>query len=515
MLQNCPNCGAVNSANAKTCYVCVSTLAGAQSESLLASKRRYTSFPDEVSSESQAAEAATGAAIARDLLKNIQRKAKPRRAPATKPTEEHVVAASVLVEDAPHAGADAVSQFTAAPEPLSESEELLSPVSVEEPADSIIDAATLPLAASAAERKTKVTLCGQLATPEPPPIADEPPAAGNAPADAIEAALQECARQIQELRMQITEPAAVAEEEHFPSASVNEAEESVRRELEPVAVLASSLPEEAAAHETAPVSSGRTADTREASPTLRGVRPTVLASEDWRRELSDRVEAYRTRTGGAAGEDESQSGLAFDPASEAAPAADMEDVPLEAPSPRAGLRLAARGRPVEPIEIVALQPEFDFASGETDEHPHAPLVPVADLGERRIAGLLDATFLVASYLAFLVYFSSLGGKISFGKMELAIYGIIFFLFYVQYFGLFTLFSGITPGMMIRGLRVVSFDGTLPDSHRLMQRGLGYLVSFGALMIGFLWSVWDEDQLTWHDRMSHTYLTHADPQPRAE
>jgi hypothetical protein len=29
-----------------------------------------------------------------------------------------------------------------------------------------------------------------------------------------------------------------------------------------------------------------------------------------------------------------------------------------------------------------------------------------------------------------------------------------------------------------------------------------------MMLGFLWALWDEDQLTWHDRMSQTYLTSA-------
>lgn len=502
MLQNCPNCGAVNSANAKTCYVCVSALASAQSESLLSAKRRYTNFPDDVSSESHAAEGDTGAAIARDLLKSLQRKARPRRAPAPKLVEEHAVASSVLVADEPVlAEPDTALSRAAAPDPLPEA-----------PAESILDAATLApsLPELAAEPEPKMTLRDEPAPPELPAVNDVHHLDTEVPAERVEAALRECARQIQELR----EQSAVAEHEQFASDPCGQSEQ------EPTEVLAPSLPEtDAATPEPASASSSGFGETPEVSepPTARaasGVRPTVITSEGWRRELSHRVEAYRTRAGASTG-DESQSGLGFGSDSESAPPEAMENVPLDSPSPRAGLQLAARGRPLDSIEIVALQPEFDFASGETDDHPHAPLVPVADLGERRAAGLLDAAFLVTSYCAFLVYFISLGGKIYFTKMELAIFGLSFLLFYVQYFGLFTLFSGTTPGMMIRGLRVVSFDGSLPDSHQLMQRGLGYLVSAGALMIGFLWSLWDEDHLTWHDRMSHTYLTHAAPQPRPE
>ena len=240
----------------------------------------------------------------------------------------------------------------------------------------------------------------------------------------------------------------------------------------------------------------------------------AISSEEWRRELSNRVEAYRARYGGGVAEEESAADLLFETAPEPEPQPEVvEEAVLEEPSPRASLRTAARRRP-EPVEILAVQPGFDFSSAlpaEAEvERPHSSLVPVADLGERRAAGLLDAAFLAASYLAFLVYFSSLGGKISFGKMEIAIFGVTAFLFYVQYYALFTIFGGATPGMMIRKLRAVSFDGSSPDAEQLMRRSFGYVVSAASLLLGFLWSLWDEDHLTWHDRMSHTYITQAPP-----
>src|SRR5262249_40647750 len=79
----------------------------------------------------------------------------------------------------------------------------------------------------------------------------------------------------------------------------------------------------------------------------------------------------------------------------------------------------------------------------------------------------------------------------------------------QYFALFTIFGGSTPGMMIRGLRVVSFDGTIPTSRQMAWRSLGYLISAAACLLGFAWALIDEDHLCWHDRISHTYLTPAE------
>jgi hypothetical protein len=43
---------------------------------------------------------------------------------------------------------------------------------------------------------------------------------------------------------------------------------------------------------------------------------------------------------------------------------------------------------------------------------------------------------------------------------------------------------------------------------MLWRSAGYMLSAGTFFMGFLWSLWDEDALTWHDRLSHTYLSPA-------
>jgi uncharacterized RDD family membrane protein YckC len=87
-------------------------------------------------------------------------------------------------------------------------------------------------------------------------------------------------------------------------------------------------------------------------------------------------------------------------------------------------------------------------------------------------------------------------------------GAIAALLYTQYFTLFTVMGGATPGMMLAGLRLVSFDGNAPQPLQLAWRSFGYLVSGGTAFMGFLAALWDEDHLSWHDRMSQTYITQA-------
>jgi len=146
----------------------------------------------------------------------------------------------------------------------------------------------------------------------------------------------------------------------------------------------------------------------------------------------------------------------------------------------------------------AAQPGFGAA-------PDA-LFPVASLRERRRAAMLDVALLLFSYGGMLALFWALGGRIGFNKLDVVVTCATLVLFYAQYFALFTVFGGSTPGMMLCRLRVLSFDGSMPTSRQMVWRSFGYLVSAGTCFLGFLWALWDEDRLCWQDRISRTYLT---------
>ena len=136
------------------------------------------------------------------------------------------------------------------------------------------------------------------------------------------------------------------------------------------------------------------------------------------------------------------------------------------------------------------------------------LYPTASIEERRLAGIVDAFCLLFAYGGFLLLFGSLGGEFTLSKLSAAVYTATFAFVYLQYFALFTVFGGTTPGMMMRGLQVASFSGDAPSPRQLLLRSTGYMLSAGTFFLGYLWSVWDEDSLTWHDRLSRTYLTSA-------
>ncbi|MGH9593723.1 MAG: RDD family protein, partial [Bryobacteraceae bacterium] len=117
--------------------------------------------------------------------------------------------------------------------------------------------------------------------------------------------------------------------------------------------------------------------------------------------------------------------------------------------------------------------------------------------------------LVLSYSGVLGLFTAFGGHLQAAKLDALVCLGTLALLYLQYFTLFTVMGGATPGMMLTGLRIVSFEGDAPSPSQLLWRSFGYMVSGVTAMLGFFWALWDEDQLTWQDRISQSYITRSE------
>lgn len=232
---------------------------------------------------------------------------------------------------------------------------------------------------------------------------------------------------------------------------------------------------------------------------------------DWRNEVSSRLEAFRARRRGIRAPD-GQTALPFgseSPAGMASLAAREGSALVDSGEPLSPAR-SVRPR-IERLEIAIAHPVLGPPAVERGPSTSGaqPLQPVASLPERRRAAALDLALLLFTFGAILALFFSLGGHFTFTRLDAAVTLAVFALFYAQYMTLFTVFGGATPGMMLRGLRVVSFDGSDPTPGQLAWRSFGYFVSAGTFGLGFLWSLWDEDHLCWQDRISQTYLTLVD------
>jgi uncharacterized RDD family membrane protein YckC len=238
----------------------------------------------------------------------------------------------------------------------------------------------------------------------------------------------------------------------------------------------------------------------------------------WRGELAQRLQAYRARR------------------RKIAPNLAQPELPFDEPVPQSGgnpsIAIAeerspesddfsftiAIGRNAATCEKGRMEIDVSLPPGATQnsELPStaelgsetSELYPTASIDERRLAGLIDAACLLFAYGGFLALFGSLGGQFTFSKLSAAVCVATSVIVYLQYFALFTIFGGTTPGMMLRGLHVVSFSGEPPAPRQMLWRSVGYMLSAGTFFMGFLWALWDEDGLTWHDRLSRTYLCPA-------
>jgi len=248
------------------------------------------------------------------------------------------------------------------------------------------------------------------------------------------------------------------------------------------------------------------------------------AGEEWRGELNQRLQAYRARRRKAF-PNEAQTELPFESRHQEASVAVQTEEPQRSANDDFAFTIAI-GRPPQSTEpedarllIDVSLPPLSEESEEQEESQDAPeespsdLYPVATLRERRLAALIDAACLAFAYGGFLALFGSLGGEFTLSKLSAVVCFSTFAFVYVQYFGLFTIFGGTTPGMMVRGLQVTSFTGDSPTAQQLFLRTAGYMISAGTFFLGFFWALWDEDAMTWHDRLSKTYL--AVPQTFAD
>ena len=238
----------------------------------------------------------------------------------------------------------------------------------------------------------------------------------------------------------------------------------------------------------------------------------------WRGELAQRFQTYRARRRRVV-PNLAQSALPFEEPAADPPvlaSVDVAESPVAADEDFAFTiaigRNAAMREDSRMVIDVSLPPAAELGFEQThardERSEQTGLYPVASIDERRIAGVIDAGCLLFAYGAFLTLFGSLGGEFTFSKLSAAVCVTTFIIVYLQYFALFTIFGGTTPGMMLRALQVVSFSGEPPTPRQMLWRSVGYMLSAGTFFMGFLWTMWDEDALTWHDRLSHTYLCPA-------
>lgn len=127
------------------------------------------------------------------------------------------------------------------------------------------------------------------------------------------------------------------------------------------------------------------------------------------------------------------------------------------------------------------------------------------MGLRLLAAAVDGALILAGFVSigFLVAHSVAhppSGKPAelLGAAALALIGLI-------YYGLFFAIPVSTPGMIYAGIGICTFDDRTPTRAQLRRRLGAMFLSLLPVGLGLVWSIFDDDHLSWHDRFSQTYL----------
>lgn len=145
----------------------------------------------------------------------------------------------------------------------------------------------------------------------------------------------------------------------------------------------------------------------------------------------------------------------------------------------------------------------------TERRPGLDLpLQAASMSRRMLALAIDGLFVIlATALFAYIFFKITSSPTAFRHVVFAS-GAIGAFFWAGYQYLLLVYAGTTPGLRFSKLQLSRFDGGSVPQRVRRWRVLASVLSGLSLALGYTWCFFDEDQLCWHDRITHTYMAPA-------
>jgi uncharacterized RDD family membrane protein YckC len=158
----------------------------------------------------------------------------------------------------------------------------------------------------------------------------------------------------------------------------------------------------------------------------------------------------------------------------------------------------------------ANQTAFDFDAAPSrgvmrNVHSIESPLPVAPLTLRTMSALFDTGVVALLTMACLFCARLLLGSLPLTLKALPYYIATAAVISVVYKLLFTAFGATTLGIQGAGLRLITYDGLRPTPGQQFVRIVAGALALGT-GFGVLWPLCNEEQLTWADMASQSYLT---------
>jgi uncharacterized RDD family membrane protein YckC len=189
-------------------------------------------------------------------------------------------------------------------------------------------------------------------------------------------------------------------------------------------------------------------------------------------------------------------------------------IPIVVPPP---VQTRPRPKPMpvnKPRRPAQTQGKLDFVSAPPTKKMLSTTVeaaiycedPVATVWHRAIAASLDWSMVAIAYGLFVLIFHFMGGRFDLhNKINVTMFLGMAALIGLIYGGMWTLAGRDSAGMRWAQLQITTFDGFPPEPRQRALRFMGSCLSL-CTVVGLLWSLADEESLTWQDHMSGTFPT---------
>ncbi len=146
------------------------------------------------------------------------------------------------------------------------------------------------------------------------------------------------------------------------------------------------------------------------------------------------------------------------------------------------------------------------AEPEKERRPGFELpLQAAPFSRRLLAGAIDSLIVVTAFAIFTYIFFRITSIVPAPQQAAGISVSLIGLFWITYQYLLLVFTGTTAGLKLSRLQLSRFDGSAVPVRIRRWRVLASVLSGFSLALGYAWCFLDEDRLSWHDRITRTYM----------
>ena len=143
-----------------------------------------------------------------------------------------------------------------------------------------------------------------------------------------------------------------------------------------------------------------------------------------------------------------------------------------------------------------------------EPEPHAAAaaaIELAPASRRMMAAVVDGSLVVGAMLAAAMMAAQNAKELPAPRVVEVAAAVALVVIAALYKTLFYTLGTATPGMRYAGIGLSTFSGERPTRAQRCGRLVALLLSLLPVGLGVVWSIFDDEHLSWHDRLSRTYL----------